>query len=150
MTALAANLPLYVVLECTLLKATESYLRLIEADKSLDYARLAHFHSSASEDFAAIPEMWKLQNLCVHVDFQRQGIGSMLIDWGKEQAQIEQCPIGLESSVAARPMYLKNGFRKYGKLNIKDFPIDDVPVYIWEPRDMEGKWGMKKEEEARD
>ena len=72
----------------------------------------------------------------------------MLIDWGKEQAQREKCPIGLESAMAARPMYLKNGFRKYGSMHIKDFPIEDVPTFIWEPRGMEGKWGMEEEAEG--
>jgi len=72
----------------------------------------------------------------------------MLINWGKEQAEREQCPIGLESSLAARPTYLKNGFRKYGNMYIKDFPLDDVPIFIWEPKGMEGKWGMEEEVEG--
>lgn len=135
-------------LECMLLKATESYISFTSANKSLDYERLRLCLSEAKQDFAAISDMWKLQNLCVHVDYQRHGIGSMMMNWGKEQAEREGVPIGLESSEAARPAYLKNGFRKYGNMHIKDFPIDDVPIFIWEPKGMEGRWGMKQEDSA--
>lgn len=69
----------------------------------------------------------------------------MLIEWGKEQAEKEKVPIGLESSTAARSIYLKNGFREFGRLRIKDFPVDEVPIYIWESKSMEGEWGVKKE-----
>jgi len=67
-------------------------------DESLNYRRLRSFLNEASEYLDAINEMWKLQNLCLHVDFQRRGIGSMLIDWGKVQAEKERVPIRLESA----------------------------------------------------
>lgn len=120
-------------LELTLLNATETYNSLIRADKSLDHERLRHFRSEAADGFVGISEMWKLHNLCVHVDYQRRGIGSMLIEWGKEQAEKEKVPIGLESSTAARSTYLKNGCREFGRLHIKDFPIDVVPICIGGP-----------------
>ena len=119
-------------------------MAFIRADRSLDPSKLTQFLSEVTDDFSTIPEMWKLEYLCVHVDFQRQGIGSMMLDWGKEQAEKEGCPVGLESSEVARPMYLKNGFREYGAMHIKDFPIDYVPTFIWEPKGMEGKWGTEK------
>lgn len=131
------------VLERTLLTAQESYLSLLRADKSLHYARLAHFLAEAKSDFASIPEMWKMQTLAVHPNFQRRGIASMLLNWGKQQAEKEGVPIGLEASELARPLYLKNGFRKFGNLHIEDFPIEDVPIFLWEPRGLEGRWGMK-------
>ncbi|CAD6591906.1 MAG: hypothetical protein ASARMPREDX12_005488 [Alectoria sarmentosa] len=130
-------------LERTLLTAQESYLSLLRADRSLHPARLAHFLAEAKSDFASIPEIWKLQNLAVHPDFQRRGVASSLLDWGKRQAEREGCPIGLESSELARPLYLRNGFRKFGSMLIRDFPIKDVPIFLWEPRGREGRWGMK-------
>ena len=129
------------MLEETLLEAAEFYNHTLRLDKSLDYDRLDIFRTESMQDFNAISEMWKLQNLCVHTDFQRRGIGSMMIKWGQEQAEKEGCPIGLESSMVARPVYLKNGFRIYENIHIKDFPLDDVPIFIWEPKGMEGKWG---------
>ena len=131
------------MLERTLLAAQESYLSLLRADQSLHPARLAHFLAEAKSDFASIPEMWKMQNLAVHPDFQRRGVASMLLDWGKRQAEREGCPIGLESSELARPLYLRNGFRRFGYMHIRDFPIPEVPIFLWEPRGAEGRWGMK-------
>lgn len=67
----------------------------------------------------------------------------MFLDWGKRQAEMEGVPIGLESSQLARPLYVKNGFRRYGSMQIRNFPIEDVPTFLWEPRGLEGRWGMK-------
>ena len=137
-----------VALECLLLNATDKYISFIGADRSLDSGRLARFLSESKVDFDAIPEILKLQHLCVHLAFQRRGVGSMLLDWGKEQAEREGVPIGLESSEKARPMYMHNGFRRYGKMHLTDFPIDDVPIFIWEPKGMEGRWGAEEEREG--
>ena len=38
---------------------------------------------------------------------------------------------------------MKKGFRRYERMRIRDFPLEDVPIFLWEPRGMEGKWGMK-------
>ena len=72
----------------------------------------------------------------------------MMLDWGKEQAQREGCPICLESSEVARPMYLKNGFREYSIMPIENFPVAYVHTFIWEPKGMKSKWGIKKGTEA--
>lgn len=120
-------------------------MAITRADKSLDYERRQNFLTEAKSDFQYIDELWKLQNLCVHVDYQRRGIGSMFLKWGQEQAERERIPIGLESAEAARPAYLKNGFRVYGHIYIKNFPIQEVPIFLWEPRGMEGRWGTKDE-----
>ena len=88
--------------------------------------------------------MWKLQNLAVHVDFQRRGIATMLIQWGKEQAERERCPIVLQSSLRARGTYIKNGCRKYAEIPMEGFPVEDM-VFIWEPKGLEGAWGTLEE-----
>ena len=66
-----------------------------------------------------------------------------MIKWGQEQAEKEGCPIGLESSMVARKMYVKNGFRMCGYMHIEGFPLDDA-ILIWEPNGMEGRWGMQE------
>ena len=129
------------VFERTLLQATEKYMAFTRADKSLDYGHLQTFQTEAQKDFEAIPELWKLQNLCVHVNHQRRGLGSRFLRWGKAQAEREGVPIGLESAEAARPTYLKNGFRVYAYMHIESFPIEEVPIFLWEPKSMEGQWG---------
>ncbi|MCJ1454170.1 hypothetical protein MMC28_004521 [Mycoblastus sanguinarius] len=136
----------WMLFERLLLQATERYLSLTYADKSIDYNRIRHFYAQSIDDFSAIPELWKLKNLAVHPNFQHRGIATSLMSWGKEQAEREGCPIGLESSERARPYYIKNGFRKYGTINIelREFPLDDVPIFLWEPRGMEGRWGTRE------
>lgn len=67
----------------------------------------------------------------------------MFLEWGKQQAETERVPIGLESSMKARPLYLKSGFRIFGDMRISGFPVGDVPIFLWEPRGLEGRWGMK-------
>ena len=52
-------------------------------------------------------------------------------------------PIGLESSQLAMPLYVKNGFRMYGSMQIRGFLSQDAPAFLWEPKGMEGRWGMK-------
>lgn len=118
-------------------------MTLTRSDKSLDYGRLRTFHSEVTSDFQPIQELWKLQNLCVRVDHQRRGIGSMFLKWGQEQGEREGVPVGLGSAEAARPIYLKNGFRIYGYLHVRDFPIEETAIFLWEPRGMEGQWGTK-------
>lgn len=137
------------VFERTLLTAQESYFSLLRMDKSTDYGRLALFVEEAGSTFPSIPEIWKLQYIAVHPAFRHRGVASMFLDWGKRQAERESVPIGLESSQLARPLYLKNGFRRYGHMRIKDFPIEDVPTFLWEPRGMEGRWSVKEDDTRR-
>ena len=66
----------------------------------------------------------------------------MLMAWGKEQAEKEGCPIGLSSSMKGKGLYEKQGFRRYGTIWIKGLPVDDVPILLWEPKGMEGRWGV--------
>lgn len=67
--------------------------------------------------------------------------------WGKEQAQNEGCPVGLTSSMEGRGLYEKQGFRMIGTIKIQGFPVDDVPIFLWEPKGiMEAKCGTPKGE----
>ncbi len=59
------------------------------------------------------------------------------------RAEGEGVPIGLESSRRARRLYVRKGFRRFGEMRIKGFPVEDVPIFLWEPGGREGEWGMK-------
>ena len=131
------------VLERTLLTAQESYISLLRLDKSLDPARLRHFLTEAKSDFQSIPEIWKLQKLGTDPAFQRRGVASLLLDWGKLLAEREGVPIGLESSLQARPLYRKSGFRWAGGIRIEGVTVENAPVLLWEPRGKEGWWSVK-------
>lgn len=138
-----------IVLERTLLSAQETYHSLLRLDRSLDRSHLRHFLAEANSDFQSITELWKLQNLATHPAFQNRGVASMFLEWGKRQAERERIPIGLESSRKARPLYLKNGFRIFGEMRISGFPVEEVPILLWEPRGLEGRWGMKGDDGER-
>lgn len=89
--------------------------------------------------------MWRLRSLCTDLPYQRRGIGSMLIAWGKERATEDGVPIGLSSSMEGQGLYLKEGFRLYKTVKIEGFPIGEVPVLLWEPPGLEGQWGSEKD-----
>ena len=132
------------VLESALLRLEEDYYALIHADKSMDYDRLRQYVKI--EQFDNIPEIWRIRGLCVDPAFQGRGIAGKLLDWGQEQASREACPIGLMSSQMAEAVYLKKGFREYGRVLIGG--LIDAPAMIWEPKGLEGKWGVKKTAEV--
>lgn len=131
------------MLERTLFSAQETYHSLLRLDRSLDSSHLRQFLAEAKSDFQSIPELWKLQNLATDPAFQNRGVASKLLEWGKRQAEREKVPIGLESSMKGRPFYLKSGFRIFGEMRISGFPVEEVPIFLWEPRGLEGRWGMK-------
>lgn len=65
------------------------------------------------------------------------------MDWGKKRASKEECPIGLSSSMKGRGVYERAGFRRYGTIKIEGFPVDDVPLFLWEPVGLKWRWGMQ-------
>ena len=125
--------------ESVLLQLEEYYFTLTRADKSIDYDRLHQYIHI--ENFGDIPEIWRLRGLGIDPAFQGRGIAGKLLEWGQEQASRESCPIGLLSSPMAEAVYLKKGFREYCRVFVGDGI--EVPVMIWEPRGMEGKWGVQ-------
>ncbi len=57
--------------------------------------------------------------LCVRSDYQRQGAGSLLMQWGIAEAKRLGLPTYLESSSAGYPLYLALGFREVDQFVIK-------------------------------
>jgi GNAT superfamily N-acetyltransferase len=51
--------------------------------------------------------------------FARRGAAQKVIEWGIAEADSKQLPIYLESSLMARPLYERNGFRV-----VQDFTMD--------------------------
>ena len=102
-------------IESHLLTLENTYITTTKQDRSVSPAAIAQWLQTASnEDTWAGPEMWKLRNLAVHPSYQRRGIGAQLIQWGKQQATEEKCPVVLTSSMEGQGLYLKEGFRRIG------------------------------------
>jgi GNAT superfamily N-acetyltransferase len=91
-------------------------------------------------DETIFPEAWLLDYLVVHKDYQRQGIGTLLLRWGLDQAKAERVPCGVESSVAGLRLYEKSGFRKIRDLRYGAQERESVPEMVWEPPGLEGHW----------
>ena len=59
--------------------------------------------------------------LGVHDDYQKQGIGAILIQWGSKQADAEVLECYLDASELGQPYYKKwHGFKHGADINIPD------------------------------
>ena len=91
-------------------------------------------------DMEIFGEVWFLENLVVHQDYQRRRIGARLLKWGLDQAEGERVPCGVESSFAGLGLYEKMGFRKIDDMRYGDKEKETMPVMVWEPAGMKGHW----------
>ena len=60
-----------------------------------------------------------LSLLCVHKDYQRQGVGTRLVQWGLDKASELGLPAHLEASPSGALLYPKLGFHRIETLVIK-------------------------------
>ena len=81
----------------------------------------------------AIDDMWYLEILCVHPDFQRRGVGSVLLDWGLERARRRGEKVYLEASEFGKRLYDKKGFKEVGKLLARENNEVILPCMLWVP-----------------
>lgn len=93
------------------------------------------FRNLPENEFNGLPEYWNLLMLCVSPSFQRQGVGSCLLDWGFDKASKEGVPIALQSSPAGERLYLGKGFRVISWVQVTKAIRD--PLMIWEPKGFE-------------
>jgi GNAT superfamily N-acetyltransferase len=77
-------------------------------------------------------DTWYLKILAVHPEFQRQGIGTTLLEWGMEGARDGE-RVYLESSEAGMPLYLKKGFQILGEFRVGHHGEVVTPCMVWYP-----------------
>jgi N-acetylglutamate synthase-like GNAT family acetyltransferase len=69
--------------------------------------------------------------------FEGQGAGSVLLQWGLDKAESEQLPVYLESTLESSSFYEKRGFKQVAEMNVA---LDECETWIyhevgllWEP-----------------
>ena len=77
----------------------------------------------------------QLQILATHPDFQRQGAGSALCDWGLQVSQLTGLAVSVFASPMGRLLYGHLGFRQVGSVKIKaqgekEYVIVAAMVYL--------------------
>lgn len=129
-------------LESHLADLKNAYWALFNLDWSQDPKRRAILSDLFAQTFGEdiFPEVWFVANVVVHKDYQRQGIGARLIQWGLHQAEAERVPCGVESSFAGLRLYEKAGFRQFDEMRYGEKEKETMPMMVWEPSGLEGHW----------
>ncbi|KAI9842685.1 MAG: hypothetical protein M1837_006970 [Sclerophora amabilis] len=128
-------------LERLLLKGTDRYYELLGLDRSENLAAVRRFRATTSNVMEDVDDHWYLAWLGVSNRHRRRGVGRLLVGWGLDNAEEEGVPVWLTSSPVGEKLYEKMGFRGFGYTPIVDGEL--CPVFIWEPKGMEGKWGER-------
>ena len=112
-----------------------------------DWQRITAYQRSMQYDFHSLLDpRWHLGLLAVSPRYQRRGVGTNMLQHIQELASTEGVPVTLESSVMARGLYLKSGFRIVDQSEIIA-GLDGVAM-VWEPAHLKGKW-LEDEQEGR-
>ncbi|KAH7377796.1 acyl-CoA N-acyltransferase [Pyrenochaeta sp. MPI-SDFR-AT-0127] len=118
-------------LERHLLSWEDSYHDLF--DKAVDHTRVSQFLNQSRKArtvYKAVSPCWQLAILAVDPEYQRRGVGSMLICEAQRLARLDNVPLILESSEAARSLYEKSGFKHLSSGEVCG--MKDVKL-IWYP-----------------
>ena len=95
-----------------------------------------------------LPDVWNLENVAVHPYYQRQGIGTLLVKWGQDQASAERVPCGVESGLVGLRLYEKTGFVQFDEMRYGEAETNIMRVMLWEPEGMKDFWLQRLREKA--
>ena len=101
-------------------------------------------------------EAWEILVFNTHVSWQRRGIGTLLMEWGKEQANEEGVPVIVSGSPKGGLAYRRMGFEEVGELGLGlaggfdelEFGGEVMRRWCWEPNE-EGRWVERARENRR-
>lgn len=79
-----------------------------------------------------IEEHWSVQKLCVAGKWRRQGIATMLLQWGMDRAQKEGVVVSVVTTEPEMPLYMKAGFVQIAVFEQYDLDVR-TPVLLWRP-----------------
>ncbi|KAB8254114.1 hypothetical protein BDV32DRAFT_157330 [Aspergillus pseudonomiae] len=86
-------------------------------------------HEKEEELMGSTPHL-SLDMLATHPNFGGRGIGSQLLGWGLEEADIDRKPTFLTATAAGKPLYEKKGFQVVGSNEITE---EFVQIYMVRP-----------------
>lgn len=82
-----------------------------------------------------LEEHWLLQKLCVDPGWRRQGIATILLNWGLDRAREEGVVVTLNATRAGLAMYVNAGFLQVVTCVVTE-PDITVPVMVWRPENL--------------
>lgn len=139
-------MPLYRLInpeiESFLVELKDKYWTFFNLDWSHDPSRRAILNALFAQTFGddIFPEAWLLANVVTYTDYQRRGIGVLLVKWGLDQAEAERVPCGVESSFAGKRLYEKMGFRTFDEMRYGEKERETMDLMVWEPSGLKGHW----------
>jgi GNAT superfamily N-acetyltransferase len=74
---------------------------------------------------------WNVAAIRVHPEFQRRGVGRVLMEWGKNMATSDGVGMVVESTEAGSGLYASVGFREVERWE----EIGNTRVMVWTPED---------------
>lgn len=113
-------------------------------DPTIDHAHMASIKDiiSRPHDPEIFAECWELNVLYVATNYQRRGLGTLMLQWGLDQAGNEGVPVIVRSSPVRVWLYEKSGFRSIEKQDFDQY-FDPggrgIHTLIWEPLGVEGR-----------
>ncbi len=93
-----------------------------------------------------VPEMWVVDLLYVHPEWQRNGIARKLLQWGFDRARKENVPLGVKGSPVGSFAYRACGFQSVGATRFGrwfdelEFGGEAHQFWLWEPEGSEKRW----------
>ena len=141
------NTSMFAAVERRLIDLEARYDTFFRLNGAVDYARRQQWGAWAAEDDCLAPlkgvtHHWWLDALAVAPEAQRRGVGSLLVQWGKEEAEKEArargvaIPIVLIATFDGQWLYKKQGFKVVvwaGRAFTKKLGMVGGQVFIWDP-----------------
>lgn len=116
---------------------------LVWPDRSVDMGALRVLHASAEVDDwkywqsdemkARYQARWHVQSLVVSSEYQRRGLGRMLLTEALRRAQDEGVVVGLEASEDGEKLYRSLGFELRGRFSA-NFGDELGGIMMWSPQ----------------
>ena len=119
----------------------------------MDYTRWSSIKEPITRPFDAevFPDGWEMSGLSVAPEYQRRGLGALMLNWGINQATAENVPVFVKSSPNGVSLYEKAGFRSFEKIHFDTIDLGEpgMQCLVWEPPALQGRWFDRAKEASQ-